>query len=591
MKLTSLLRITTAMCTFLFGCEFGTVPESGSSGKQPVITGKLMKPDGVTPAADALVMLQPSDAIVSIGTPAKKTTFPEKTVVQTTLDGIFSITSCAAGVYSLEATDQDGNAVRLDSVVVSDPTVTTDLSNRSLKSTGAIRGTVELDNGSDPGNVFILVFGSDRFLQVNSDGTFCMQNLPYGDYSLLFVCVLENSGEKRRVPVTVHASDTTDIGTVVLPVSEVCAPQNITLEYDSVRMLVTLDWEPCEDPGISGYYIYRYNSTTAEQYPINPLNNLKPVMEHSYVDYIDYRMIEQPLNYGVASVSVNGTVSRKTGPLSVVPASSISFDVDSIALPENSTLECFRWDSEGGLQILYSTLIPNIMRYRISIDYYDSDINYVHTREVAVVRRILEPILRDDYILFQTMLRDSLIDCYNLDGEKRYTLQIPGTEIRTFEEHNDTLFLETDSRAFREDGSVSFSAYDTLGNFLYTIEQFTIDPLASYNWKFSKTSDRNLHAFNPGLNTNKTVCRFSPATNTYSEIFQSVVISNLGGFNNFDVKDDVYYFYNPWELSVFAKDGSLVSRIPGGINKYGFGKIAVDSNGRIAVGTKILTPR
>jgi len=172
----------------------------------------------------------------------------QRLMARTASDGSFAIDSCPAGVYSIEGTGVDGNAVRLDSITVIDPQITTDIPARSLQSTGAVRGTVVLDNGGDPANAFILAFGSDRFVQATGDGTFFMNDLPYGNYTLKIVCVLPDCGISRTAAVTVNPGDTSTIDTITLATRDMGAPANCSLVYDSMKLSISLRWDPSAPP-------------------------------------------------------------------------------------------------------------------------------------------------------------------------------------------------------------------------------------------------------------------------------------------------------------------------------------------------------
>ena len=541
-------------------------PVGGAIDRRSSIKGQLLQPDGVTPAAGAFVTLHRRDAIAAIGGPAKSAADPEKKLVQTTADGIFLIDSCPAGVYTLEGVDAEGNAVRIDSVVVADPMITTDVASWSLNATGAIRGTVSLDNGGDPDNAFILAFGSERFTQASSDGSFLMSDLPYGDYTLKVVCVLEECGKSQTVPVAVLSGDTTDINPIVLSVPEICVPENATLQYDSVKVMVTLQWDPC-DPDISSYNIYRYDNGKADQYPAKPSFVTD---EHSFID--STMMVDQSYTYGVAAVSVNGSISRKAGPFSVI-AQSTAFDCDSIQYASGNEPVAVCWDGNDGLRV--ATVTNN---HELKIDFYSNTLELDHTVLAAdsvsiIVQNVL---IRDDYILFKNGLQNDSIQCHSISGEKRYSFLLPG--LVEFDERNDTLYVVTITRPDSiQTGGASSAAYDTAGNFLYLIDETGLQRIFAANDGHLYTLTSEVSDYQVTI----TVRGFIPETNIFTDIFSTRRTLGPDIFKQIETNGGLYVLYSPNELSIYNKDGLRLNRYP---HEYYYpASLSVDSGGRIAL--------
>ena len=555
------------LLVLLTGCEWNPArsPDSTTSGR-PAITGRLVRSDGITPASGAIVSLQPRDAILAIEGPAKKAASAEKIVVQAAQDGSFSIDSLAAGVYSLEGADADGNAVRLDSVPVDDPAVTTDISSQSLLPTGSIHGVVSLDNGGDPSNVFILVFGSDRFIQVNSDGTFLMDDLPYGSYTLKYVCVAKECGTSRTVPVTVLPGTTVEVDTVTL-YSGVCAPRNLSLQYDSIKMMVTLQWDPCDDDaGIMGYGIYRYNNETADQYPINRLN---PVLVTDSCLYTDFNILPNgTYTYGVASVSANGITSRKAGPESVT-AVSAGFTYDTISYNEGTLVAGMHWDGEDRLQVATTeTIAGDSNRSTLYVDYYDSDLSFNQRILIADSLEMTNKcLIRDDYVVFRMKYTDGSIcyTSYSTSGEKRYafTLSPLDLEIWAWEENNDTLFIS----ARLDNGNWVLKAFDTTGTILFSIDD--------YEDELYRASDGSLYTYSLRY---EIINQFFPSTQSVTEVFRIQRDPDAHPLWYFGAGNGIFVLCNNIELWIFNTDGVLQSRcMPGEASN-----ISVDSRGRIA---------
>jgi hypothetical protein len=157
-------------------------------------------------------------------------------------------------VYSIEAR-KDNNAVFIKSVI-NMTSETVNLGTDTLKPTGAITGSIYLSGGGNYQNVYILGFGIDRFVNVNSDGSFCLKGLGEGNYALRIISAIPEYGIVDPAAVTVVSSCTTDIGRIALPFTGIPGPSNVNVSYDEHLMVATVSWASSTASSLLGYNVY-----------------------------------------------------------------------------------------------------------------------------------------------------------------------------------------------------------------------------------------------------------------------------------------------------------------------------------------------
>ena len=256
MKLHTLLCLIT-ITIVMYRCQNSTSPIPVASEKNTTVSGVVYQPDGTTPAVGARVMIRPVDALAVPTTGALGKVSSIKDTVLTGNEGTFSFdTPLETGIYMIEAMS-DNNVVKIDSVEVSsrnEPVITPPA---TLRPAGAIRGSIVFPGECDPRNVFVLVFGIDRFTQVNDDGTFCFANLGSGMYSIRIISTMEGYGVFDVNTIRIVPADTTDLGAIILPQDGLPIPQNLTCICDTVLQQVMVRWNKCDMPNITGYALYR----------------------------------------------------------------------------------------------------------------------------------------------------------------------------------------------------------------------------------------------------------------------------------------------------------------------------------------------
>jgi hypothetical protein len=456
------MRILIAAGCFaaLVGCVLNPDDNASLNGNShSSISGTMLRSDGKSPASEARVTLQPSNDIVPIVGSAMAKIKANRRMVMTDANGDFAIDSCDTGVYVIEAIGDEGKAVRIDSIVVRETGITTEIPPQSLQATGAIRGTVALDAGGDPGNVFILAFGSDRFAQAHDDGNFFLGDLPYGRYDLNFVCLLTEYGGCKTKTVSVTPGDTVSIDTVAFEAQAPCVPKNVTLRYDTTKLIVTLRWDSCTSLLVKGYNVYRSDTAAGTFiYKGDPLNKGGIIGTCSYEDRS--LCFNKSYVYGVAAVSKDRTISMKCAPLAVTTAFPYHSDTLTYDSVEGWKVSNLFWNTENRLVVAYSS--PS----GASIVDYGETYSIVRRSDIATLSHPASNIIvRGENVYMKTQSymwdRDSVIYCYKRNGTFRFACNVHKL-FQKYDVRNDTFVAVTDSG--------TTLVFDTTGRLLFNLK-------------------------------------------------------------------------------------------------------------------------
>ncbi len=306
----------------------GHVPENGA------VSGIILNTDGVTPAAGARVMIRPRDFLAEPAAEGLGKLNSIKDTVMTSSEGAFSFdTFIENGTYLIEAMS-DNDIVIIDSVrVTHDRAITTPPA--TLQPAGTIKGSVLNSEGRAVKDVFVLAFGIDRFTRVTEDGSFRFTNLGAGTYALRILSLTENYGAFDTSDINVVAADTTDIGIVTLQSDNLPVPQNLTASYDTTTMRVTLCWNRCTVPGVTGYAVFRRIADSNMVFA--NLNSRYPLTDTDTVMIDSTAQQDDRYEYRVAATGVNHEAGTKSNSVFVTAASYFSVDT-SFTLSENEFL-------------------------------------------------------------------------------------------------------------------------------------------------------------------------------------------------------------------------------------------------------------
>jgi hypothetical protein len=203
-----------------------------------MVVGKLYGPQGKNPSQGTIVSVWRKNTVATFNdtslSGALKTT-------ATNMAGVFAIDTIDTGMYIIQGIDNDENMVFIDSVHIAKPDTTIKLPPDTLKEPGAIKGSVNLPLGGSFRQVFVLAFGTDRYTQVNEDGTFLFKQLAEATYTFKILSVSSLYGAIDSGNIRVISAETTDIGTLDLPLRQM-PKLKLQTAYDSMRQVVTLSW-------------------------------------------------------------------------------------------------------------------------------------------------------------------------------------------------------------------------------------------------------------------------------------------------------------------------------------------------------------
>ena len=170
--------LTACTCTSLTGGGSGT--NTGNA----IVVGKIVDQSGKA-VAGVNILLRPEGYLAappweSASTPDRRT---RKAISGS--DGSFTIDSVPSGNYAIEANDNAANAVLLRCSIIEDEPVI-ELGEAALEPYAAICGLVAVA----PSDVrqYVQIYGMERCAAVDSTGSFTIDNLPEGEYSLRITC-------------------------------------------------------------------------------------------------------------------------------------------------------------------------------------------------------------------------------------------------------------------------------------------------------------------------------------------------------------------------------------------------------------------
>ena len=290
----------------IFSCTRQDIAGNGTQSGNPVISGRLFGPDGTTPAANAVVRLRPRGSL-SLGI-HKKTA--DSATVRTDHNGSYSIHAVDPGTYTIEYAGEGDNRALHDHVIIENADTTLALPPDTLRPAGTVRGNVRLAEGGDYRKIYVLIFGIDRFVTVNEDGSFTIANLAEASYDLRLVSALSDYGMHDTSGVAVTSADTTTLPPVELPFTGTPQLRDLHLTYDTLRQAVSLSWKQPDPFTAIGVNIYRCETGAAGTAPDPVKINDVPVAGTMYIDSLARQ--DHAYSYRVAIVKKDSTETARS---------------------------------------------------------------------------------------------------------------------------------------------------------------------------------------------------------------------------------------------------------------------------------------
>jgi len=129
----------------------------------------------------------------------------------------------------------------------------------TLKEPGSLAGYIKLLPGDEPDKIIAIVMGSNEFNFVGTDASFSMPELAEGEYWVKFFSTLDKYSN-LDTNFTITAGESLDLpDSIVMPL-KIPVPTGFTLNYDTLKQIVTLTWNSSDPNLVKGYNIYRKHS-------------------------------------------------------------------------------------------------------------------------------------------------------------------------------------------------------------------------------------------------------------------------------------------------------------------------------------------
>lgn len=252
---------------FLLTCTKPVDPDghAGTGSETGNVVGNLYYPDG-SPAVGVTVQVRKKNTIADTSGLLAKPRHSVSALVtvdsaMTDSNGQFVIDTVDTGTYVIEAGDDENNLALVDSVVITDPDSSIQVTD-TLKPAGSITGAIKLSEGGNPRKVAVLAYGINRFVLPDTNGVFTFDSLAEATYRLVFWTSLDDYDNLDTVAKVV-SGETTDLDTLELPFTGIPTPKGLTVLYDTTIQEVALSWSTENPTLVKGYRVYRRCDTTS----------------------------------------------------------------------------------------------------------------------------------------------------------------------------------------------------------------------------------------------------------------------------------------------------------------------------------------
>jgi alpha-tubulin suppressor-like RCC1 family protein len=180
-------------------------------------------------------------------------------------NGVYRFDSLPSDTYNIFGSGDSGVSY-LDSIVVNGVSSPLQLPADTLKAAGSIRGRIKLAAGDDPRTVLILFMGTNTWaIPDDSSGSFIVSNLAEGSYRIRFLTTLDNYLPKDTALSATTGKENTlpDPITLLYTGSELSAPTNLSIFFDTAHGCAKLTWNPVAASNCAGYVVYRNDTASS----------------------------------------------------------------------------------------------------------------------------------------------------------------------------------------------------------------------------------------------------------------------------------------------------------------------------------------
>jgi hypothetical protein len=290
-------------------CSHPTQSTGNGSGTGNAINAMLYNPGG-SPAVHAKVRFYP----INYNPRTHNLTKTIAAVVDSTTtdaNGNYAA-KLDTGTYNVLASGDSGVVYQDSITVVKDSTVHPPAD--TLKAPGSVRGVVRLQPGDDARTVFIIFMGTNILnMPDDSIGNFTAANIAQGTYKVRILTTLDAYLPKDTVLRVTAGKVDSLTHDIVLQYTGIPVPSGLTINYDTLKQIVTLAWnKPTTGRKVAGYNIYRSN--------IDSNTTLATINLHLVTDTVfsDSTGVQDlTYEYRIAAVDTNNSEGTKSAGVSV----------------------------------------------------------------------------------------------------------------------------------------------------------------------------------------------------------------------------------------------------------------------------------
>jgi len=224
----------------LSGCDKTT-----AGGSDEIDTRIAVNPSGIPVSGARIVVVPSGDSsglAAAISATAANGTFPDFQVP----DGYYSVLVQDSG---------DSLGKYMDSLRIVSHKVPS--GRDTLRAMGRIRGVVRLGTGDSPSTVVVGLVGTGIVANVQADGTFSIELVPGGLYTLGASTSLQGYGPLYQRLQLRTGQDTLLADTLVLPFTALPAPSGLLVGEDTATGNVRVSWPRVVFPDLLGYVLER----------------------------------------------------------------------------------------------------------------------------------------------------------------------------------------------------------------------------------------------------------------------------------------------------------------------------------------------
>lgn len=247
-----LLPLAVGLVQILSGCMASTAsdPDKSAGGSDEIDTRIAVDRSGKPVVAARIALVRADDSTgkpVAVSATGKNGSFPTFVVP----DGLYSVVLRDAG---------DSLGKYVDSVEVRNQKLPA--GRDTLLALGSVRGVVRVAAGHSPATVTVGLLGTDILANVKADGTFRIELVPGGLYTLGAFPSLDGYGPLYKRIQLRDGQDLTLPDTLVMPFTGLPSPGALRVLQDTGTGNVRVSWNRVDHPDLLGYVLERVEGGT-----------------------------------------------------------------------------------------------------------------------------------------------------------------------------------------------------------------------------------------------------------------------------------------------------------------------------------------